>query len=97
MSFILKEEATELAHIHRAFIVLCSGSGGCSCGGCSCGGGGLCIIFCRRRFRLRLSGGLVWLCVLRLLALLGDLLTLECFVTEEVTNSALSTGATLGL
>ncbi len=92
MSFILKEEATELAHIHRAFIVLCSGSGGCSCGG-----GGLCIIFRRRRFRLRLSGGLVWLCVLRLLALLGDLLTLECFVTEEVTNSALSTGATLGL
>ena len=91
MSLILKKEATELAHIHRAFIVLCSGSGGSSCGG------GLCIIFRRRRFRLRLSGGLVRLRVLRLLALLGDLLTLECFVTEEVTDSALSTGATLGL
>ena len=88
MSLILKKEATELISI-----VLWSGSGG-SGSGC---GGGLCIIFCRRRFRLRLSGGLVWLSVLRLLALLSDLLTLECFVTEEVTDSALSTGATLGL
>ena len=50
MSLILKKEATELISI-----VLWSGSGG-SGSGC---GGGLCIIFCRRRFRLRLSGGLV--------------------------------------